>query len=96
MLKCSSADLEPPLSDFSVTISPRFYETDALGHINNASITAWFEVVRVRYLESLSQSDFSAAKAWILASIQVDFAAETFYGTEVVAKLNAIAQHASP
>lgn len=77
------------MSDFSVTISPRFYETDALGHINNASITAWFEVVRVRYLESLKNSDFSAAKDWILASIQVDFVAETFYGNDVVAKITA-------
>ena len=77
------------MSDFSVTISPRFYETDALGHINNASITAWFEVVRVRYLESLKNSDFSAAKDWILASIQVDFLAETFYGNDVVAKITA-------
>jgi acyl-CoA thioester hydrolase len=77
------------LNDFSVTISPRFYETDALGHINNASITAWFEVVRVRYLESLRHSDFSAAKDWILAALQVDFVAETFYGTDVVAKITA-------
>ena len=75
------------MEEFSVTITPRFYETDALGHINNASITAWFEVVRVRYLESLTRADLSAAKDWILASIQVDFVAETFYGQDVVARI---------
>lgn len=75
------------MEEFSVTISPRFYETDALGHINNASITAWFEVARIRYLESLSEADPDTAKDWLLASIQVDFAAETFYGQDVVAMI---------
>ncbi|MEM9398560.1 MAG: acyl-CoA thioesterase, partial [Pseudomonadota bacterium] len=32
---------------FSKTLSPRFYETDALGHINNVTIAAWFEVARM-------------------------------------------------
>jgi hypothetical protein len=41
------------LKEFAITITPRLYETDAMGHINNAIIAAWFEVVRVRFLESL-------------------------------------------
>lgn len=75
------------MKEYSTTITPRFYETDALGHINNASIAAWFEVARVNFLESLGESDPSAAKDWILASIKIDFAAETFYGTDVIANI---------
>ncbi len=75
------------MTGFSITITPRFYETDALGHINNASITAWFEVARVGYLESLGDKDPSAAKEWILASLQLDFLAETFYGADVIADI---------
>ena len=75
------------MQDFSVTISPRFYETDALGHINNASIAAWFEVVRIRFLESVGQEDLIGAKDWVLASMQIDFVAETFYGTDVIASI---------
>ena len=75
------------MKNYSTTITPRFYETDALGHINNASIAAWFEVARVNFLESLGESDPSAARDWILASITIDFVAETFYGTDVIANI---------
>ena len=67
----------------SITISPRFYETDALGHINNASIAAWLEVVRMSFLQSLGDQGDSSAFSWILASVHIDFIAETFYGREV-------------
>jgi acyl-CoA thioester hydrolase len=75
------------MQDFSVIITPRFYETDALGHINNASIAAWFEVARIRFLESLGQDSLAGAMDWILASLQIDFVAETFYGTDVTASI---------
>jgi acyl-CoA thioester hydrolase len=75
------------MKEYSTIITPRFYETDALGHINNASIAAWFEVARIDFLESLGENDPSAAKDWILASIKIDFVAETFYGTDVIANI---------
>lgn len=31
---------------FKEIIQPRFNETDALGHINNTVLTAWFEGAR--------------------------------------------------
>ena len=69
----------------SLTITPRFYETDALGHINNASIAAWFEVARITFIESLEKQAAASSVNWILASLQIDFIAETFYGTDVIA-----------
>jgi acyl-CoA thioester hydrolase len=75
------------VQEFAITITPRLYETDALGHINNASIAAWFEVVRVQFLESLSEDAPDIVKSWILASIHIDFLGETFYGSDVTAKI---------
>ncbi len=73
------------MSLHAITIGPRFYETDALGHINNAAIAAWFEVSRIAFLESLGESDAASAFSWVLASLQIDFVAETFYGSDVTA-----------
>lgn len=75
------------MQNFTITIEPRFYETDALGHINNASIAAWFEIVRMKFIESLAGSDPALAVHWILASVQIDFVAETFFGTDVTARV---------
>ncbi len=75
------------MSNFSMTIAPRFYETDALGHINNAAIAAWFEVARINFLESLlaEEPGVATASQWVLASLHIDFVAETFYGSDVTA-----------
>ena len=75
------------MTDFTVTITPRFYETDALGHINNAVIAAWFEVARASFLESLGDGDARAPEKWVLASLKIDFVAETFYGSDVTARI---------
>lgn len=79
------------MTDFSVKITPRFYETDALGHINNAVIAAWFEVARASFLESLGDDDAASPKTWVLASLKIDFIAETFYGRDVIAHITAVA-----
>lgn len=73
------------MQNFAITISPRFYETDALGHINNASIAAWFEVARIKFVESLGEEGTESTMHWVLASLQIDFVAETFYGSDVTA-----------
>lgn len=75
------------MTDFTVTITPRFYETDALGHINNAAIAAWFEVARINFLESMGEDGPDSAKNWVLASLKIDFIKETFYGTDVIATI---------
>jgi len=73
------------LIDFSITLSPRLYETDAMGHINNASIAAWFEVLRVRFMESLDVD--ALGRSWILASVHIDYVGETFYGEDVTGRI---------
>lgn len=75
------------MQHFSITIEPRFHETDALGHINNASIAAWLELVRMKYVQSLAGPEVIDAQHWVLASLQIDFVAETFFGRDVTARV---------
>lgn len=74
---------------FSVALTPRFYETDALGHIGNTAITAWFEVARTRLLEQLGAHE-AAPSNWVLASVSIDYLDETFYGSDVDIGITAI------
>ncbi len=70
----------------SFDISPRFYETDAAGHVNNVAIVGWFEVLRTRYLESVGLGPEELAN-WVLASLTVDFLRETQYERLVTASV---------
>ncbi|MBY5993418.1 acyl-CoA thioesterase [Ferrimonas balearica] len=68
---------------FSQQFAPRFMETDALGHINNTVIPVWFEEGRTPIFELfVPQLDLSRWNL-ILASIQVDFLAQTYYGKPI-------------
>lgn len=64
-------------------ITPRFCETDALGHINNTVIAQWFEGAR-EPLFRVFTPDLDVNK-WrlILAKISVEFHAELHYGKSV-------------
>lgn len=70
----------------SLTLQPRFSETDALGHINNAVIPVWFEQARSPIFR-VFVPDLSPAK-WnlILARVEVDYLRELFYEASVTVK----------
>lgn len=76
---------------FSQTITPRFYETDALGHINNVSIAGWLEVSRMGFIASLPDIDDVAANNWALASVKIDYLQETFFGADVELRVTDVA-----
>jgi acyl-CoA thioester hydrolase len=68
---------------FSMTVTPRFYETDALGHINNTVISNWFEAAREPVFRIFNAT--LALDAWniILARVAIDYVAQTHYGKPV-------------
>ncbi|UYF99535.1 MULTISPECIES: acyl-CoA thioesterase [unclassified Halomonas] len=68
---------------FTRTIDPAFYDTDALGHINNTRLPAWFELAR-NDLFTLFTPDLDPKK-WrlMMARMEVDYRAELFYGHPV-------------
>jgi len=68
----------------SLTITPRFAETDALGHINNTVLPVWFEQGRHRIFKALHPEMTLIDWPIILAKISVDFVAQIYFGEDVV------------
>jgi len=68
---------------FTMTVTPRFYETDALGHINNTVVPGWFETARDPVFRFFNPS--LNVKEWnlILARVEVDFVAQIHFGHDV-------------
>jgi acyl-CoA thioester hydrolase len=71
---------------FKRVFQPRFNDTDALGHINNASYVTWFETSR-RPVFELFVPDLDPKK-WnlILAKVEVDFLKQGLYQAETEIK----------
>ncbi|QOL26069.1 acyl-CoA thioesterase [Thalassotalea sp. LPB0316] len=71
---------------FSEKFSPRFSDTDALGHINNTLVPIWFEGARKPVFE-LFVPDLDPNK-WnlILANIEVAFKAQMYFGFDMEVK----------
>lgn len=71
---------------YSETFEPRFYETDALGHINNTVFPAWFESTRTPIFRFFTPD--LDAKKWklIIASLTCEFKREVLYNESVTIK----------
>ena len=68
---------------FSEQIQTRFSDTDALGHVNNAVLPAWFEGARDPIFRLFTPELDLSNWPLILAKIDVTFHAETYYGQPV-------------
>ncbi len=68
---------------FTMLVSPRFYETDAFGHVNNTVVPGWFETAREPIFRIFTPDMDIKSMNLILARIEVDFVAQIFYGSEV-------------
>lgn len=66
------------MAAFTVTraLEPRFRDTDAMGHINNAVYVTYLEVARQAYWQALdAESDYRRVP-FILAGVRIDFRSE--------------------
>ncbi|MFN3714744.1 MAG: acyl-CoA thioesterase [Alcanivoracaceae bacterium] len=68
---------------FSTVIHPRFSDTDALGHINNTVIPVWFLEAREPVLRLFSPALDMREAALAVVRIEVDYLAETRFGSDV-------------
>ncbi len=68
---------------FSMTVMPRFYETDALGHINNTVVSGWFETAREPVFRLFNPELKLNEWNLILARVAIDYIAQIHYGDEV-------------
>lgn len=68
---------------FVQTLSPRFSETDGLGHINNTVIPVWFESARTPIFKVFNPSLDLAKWNLIIAKIEVNYVAQMDYQLDV-------------
>ncbi|NDV90379.1 acyl-CoA thioesterase [Alteromonas sp. 345S023] len=72
----------PLVTSFDV----RFCETDALQHVSNTALVAWFEAAREPIFRMFTPTLDLQNWPLILASYKVDFLAQIFYGYPVTVK----------
>ena len=56
-----------------VPLRPRFRDTDAMGHLNNAVYVTYFEIARGEYWRALTQETNDRRVPFILAHTTIDF-----------------------
>ncbi|QYK01361.1 acyl-CoA thioesterase [Shewanella psychrotolerans] len=71
---------------FTLTLQPRFNETDGLGHINNTVIPVWFEAGREPIFEIFNPGLEIARWNLIVAGFTIAYALPTHYGKPVELK----------
>ncbi|WP_445766279.1 acyl-CoA thioesterase [Rheinheimera sp.] len=64
-------------------ITPRFSDTDALGHINNTVFAVWFEGARLPVFKIFTPELNLQHWPLIVASVKLDYHAQTHYGSDV-------------
>lgn len=67
-------------------ITPRFCETDLLGHVNNTALPAWFEQARLPFFTLFCTDVALASRSnfpLVLAHLDLDFRREIRLGTDV-------------
>jgi acyl-CoA thioester hydrolase len=71
-----------------IEIQVRFADTDAVGHINNATYATWSELARLRFL----QESGNPPDNFILAHLSIDFRRQVDYAdrVEVESRITAI------
>jgi acyl-CoA thioester hydrolase len=57
-------------------LRPRFRDTDAMGHINNAVYVTYLEVARQEYWRAFKQDENYRVVPFILARVEIDFRSE--------------------
>jgi len=57
-------------------LRPRFRDTDAMGHINNAVYVTYLEVARQEYWRSFRSGEDYRVVPFILARVEIDFRSE--------------------
>lgn len=61
-----------------VPVRPRFRDTDAMGHLNNAVYVSYFEVARGEYWRALTGDENYQRVPFILAHTTIDFRSPAF------------------
>lgn len=71
-----------------IQITARFGETDALGHINNASYFSYLEEARIRFFEEIGYNINTKKWNFILASTKCDFISQGYFNQKLTIMTN--------
>lgn len=71
------------MEKFTTTLTPRFNDTDALGHINNATFATWLETGRRPIFKIFNPSLNMEEWNLIVAKVDIDFLKQTNYQDDV-------------
>ena len=71
---------------FETDLTVRFSETDGAGHVGNTVMVVWFEEARAPLFKMFMPTLEVDGWPLILASYQVDFRAQLYYGKPVTRK----------
>ncbi len=67
---------DEPRWTVTAPLRPRFRDTDAMGHINNAVYVTYIEVARQEYWRAFTNNQNYKSVPFILARVEVDFRSE--------------------
>jgi acyl-CoA thioester hydrolase len=85
-------DLTGPFSH-RLTIEVRFADTDAMGHVNNATYLTYCEIARIKYWTDVTgvpiDHRVTGLESLILAEARITYRAPTFYGETVTVETRA-------
>jgi acyl-CoA thioester hydrolase len=76
MLSRGDAVSHPDRWTIVAPLKPRFRDTDAMGHINNAVYVTYIEVARQGYWRAFSREQDYRRVPFILAHVSIDFRSE--------------------
>src|SRR6187551_986950 len=81
------------LFSHSLTIEVRFADTDAMGHVNNATYLTYCEIARIKYWTDVTgvpiDHRVAGLESLILAEARITYRAPTFYGDTVTIQTRA-------
>jgi acyl-CoA thioester hydrolase len=76
-----------------VTIEVRFADTDAMGHVNNATYLTYCEIARIKYWTDVTGVPIdhrtAGAESLILAEARITYRSPAFYGETVTVETRA-------
>ena len=74
-------------------VEVRFRDIDAFGHVNNAVVSSYIELARIRYLVDVLQVEPIGVMPLILANITIDYRSPIFFRDTVEIGHAEVEQH---
>ncbi len=91
-VRADPRDLDGPFRH-RIEVEVRFADTDAQGHVNNASYLTYCEMARIRYWTDVTGGSFAGGsggpESLILAEARITYRAPVFYGDVVTVQTRA-------